>query len=92
MRYSGGEEADLSARPRFRNASIMWDPKIDAGLGFVLNSSHIFAFVHRDANFSMAEGGMQNPVNQDSFIAPILWQGNMATNLRAALGKWTGAT
>jgi len=31
-------------------------------------------------------------VNQDSFLAPILFQGNMATNLRAAHGKLTGLT
>ncbi len=92
IRYSGGEEADLSARPKYRGASIMWDPKCQSGIGYVLNSNHIFAFSHRDANFTMPESGLQTPVNQDAFIAPILWQGNMATNLRAGLGKWTGAT
>jgi hypothetical protein len=59
---------------------------------YVLNSKHIFAFVHRDADFAMADGGLQTPVNQDAFIAPILWQGNMGTNLRNALGILAGIT
>jgi hypothetical protein len=48
--------------------------------------------VHRDAYFSMGPEGMQSPVNQDSFLAPILFQGNMGCNLRSSLGKLTGLT
>lgn len=92
IRYSGGEEADLSAKPRFRNATVNWEAKCQSGILYLLNSRHVFAFVHRDANFSMLPSGTQNPVNQDAFVAPILWQGNMGTNLRSALGKLTGLT
>jgi len=40
----------------------------------------------------MADGGLQNPVNQDAFIAPILYQGNLGTNLRSAHGVLQGIT
>ena len=92
IRYTGGGESDLSSKPRFRAANIHWEAKCPSGTLYVLNSNHIFAFVHKDANFSMVEAGLQNPVNQDAWIAPILWQGNMGTNLRSALGKLTGLT
>lgn len=92
IRYVGGQEADLYAKPVFRNATIYWEAKCQSGTLYLLNSNHIFSFVHRDANFSMLPSGTQNPVNQDAFVAPILWQGNMGTNLRAALGKLTGIT
>jgi hypothetical protein len=92
IRYTSGGDGDLSIKPRFRGASIHWEAKCQGGTLYVLNSRHIFIFVHKDAYFSMGPAGMQSPVNQDSFLAPILFQGNMATNLRAALGKLTGLT
>ena len=92
IRYTGGGTSDLSSRPTFRGASINFESKCQSGTMYVLNSKHIFSFVHRDADFAMADGGLQNPVNQDAIIAPILYQGNMGTNLRNALGILTGIT
>ena len=92
IRYVGGEDADLSAKPRFRNAKIFWEAKCQAGIVYILNSNHIFMFVHKDADLALSDAGVQMPVNQDTFIAPILFQGNMGTNLRAGLSKLTGAT
>lgn len=92
IRYTGGGSSDLSSKPIFRGAEIHWESKCQSGVLYLLNSSHVFAFVHKDADFAMTEAGLQIPVNQDAWIAPILWQGNMATNLRSALGKLTGLT
>jgi hypothetical protein len=92
VRYVGGGEADLSTKPKYRNAKIYWEAKCQSGIGYLLNSNHLFMFVHKDADMSMLPAGKQQPVNQDAFAAPIIWQGNMACNLRAALGKFTGAT
>ena len=92
IRYTGGGTSELSSRPTFRGASINWESKVDSGYMYVLNSKHIFGFVHRDADFAMADGGLQNPVNQDAFIAPILYQGNLGTNLRSAHGVLQGIT
>jgi hypothetical protein len=90
VRYVGGKEANLYAKPKYRNADIMWEAKCQSGVLYLLNSAHVFMFVHKDADFSMAEAGPQSPVNQDAFIAPILFQGNMGTNCRQGLGKLTG--
>jgi len=92
IRYSGGAEADLSAKPVFKNTKIHWEAKCQSGTLYLLNSKHMFMFVHKDADMSMMPSGMQNPVNQDAYVAPILWQGNMACNVRSALGKLTGLT
>ena len=92
IRYTPGGEGDLSIKPRFRAADIYFESKCPSGKLYVLNSNHIFIFVHRDAYFSMGPDGMQSPVNQDSFLAPILFQGNMGYNLRSSLGKLTGLT
>ena len=92
VRYVGGGEADLSTKPKYRNAKIYWEAKCTSGVGYLLNSNHLFMFVHKDADMSMMPAGKQQPINQDGFVAPIIWQGNMATNCRQALGKFTGAT
>ena len=92
VRYAPGGEGDLSVKPRFRAASVFWEAKCQSGTLYLLNSRHIFIFVHKDAYFSMGAAGMQSPVNQDAFLAPILFQGNMATNLRSAHGKLVGLT
>ena len=49
-------------------------------------------FVHSDANFAMAEGGFQKPINQDALVTQILFQGNMACNNRRKNGKLAGVT
>jgi len=92
IRYEGGKEGNLSATPVFRAATVYWESKCSSGILYLLNSRHVFAFVHRDANFSMLNKEGQVPINQDAWVAPILWQGNMGTNMRAALGKLTGLT
>jgi hypothetical protein len=92
VRYGSGEDAELSNKPLYRGAMINWEAKCQTGVLYALNSNHMFMFSHRDADMTPSEAGMQNPINQDGFIMPILWQGNMATNLRSSLGKLTGLT
>ena len=92
VRYSPGGDGEMSIKPMFRGARIMWEAKCQSGVIYILNSNHLFYFVHRDANFSMNPEGFQRPINQDADVAQILWQGNMGTNLRSALGKVTGLT
>ena len=92
IRYAPAGSGELSIKPTFRGASIDWEAKCQSGTLYALNSNHVYAFVHQDANFMPNEAGMQNPINQDAFVMPVLWQGNMITNLRNALGKLTGIT
>jgi len=48
--------------------------------------------VHSDANFSMAEGGFQKPINQDALVTQIFFQGNLSTDNRRKQGKLAGIT
>ena len=91
IRYAGGGgKGEISINPFFRGAEFFWDGHCTDGVLYILNSNHIFLFIHKDANLAMAEGGFQRPVNQDSYSVPLLFQGNMGTNNRRKLGKMTG--
>ena len=59
---------------------------------YVLNTNHMFLYVHEDANFSETDEGLQKPVNQDSLVTQMLVMGNFAVNNRRKLGKLTGVT
>lgn len=92
IRYSPGGQGEMSIEPIFRGAKFFWDEHCQSGVLYVLNSNHIFMFVHNAADMSMPSEGFQRPVNQDELTAQILWQGNMGTNNRRKLGKMTGIT
>lgn len=92
VRYTPGGEGELSIKPAFRGAPINWEAKCQSGTLYVLNSNHIFWFVHKDANLTQVDEGFQRPVNQDAHVEQILFQGNTGTNLRAGLGKLSGIT
>tara|TARA_R110000744_G_scaffold271950_1_gene384956 strand:- start:7029 stop:7961 length:933 start_codon:yes stop_codon:yes gene_type:complete len=88
---SGGADAGIE-KLAFKGAMVEWDDYCTSGTVYVLNSNHMMMFVHGDANFAMADGGFQKPINQDALVTQILFQGNMATNNRRKLGKLTGVT
>lgn len=87
-----GAELGMTENPVYKGAEIVWSDFCPSGTLFALNSNHIMLFVHKDANFSMAEGGFQRPVNQDAYVAQILAQLGLTTNNRRKLGKLTGIT
>ena len=88
---SSGADAGLS-KLMFKGAVVEWDDYCTSGMMYMLNSQHIMFFIHSDANFAMAEGGFQKPINQDALVTQILLQGNLATNNRRKLGKLAGIT
>jgi hypothetical protein len=88
---SGGADAGIETL-KFKGASIMWDQFCTSGELHAVNSAHIGMFIHKDANFSMAEGGFQRPTNQDAFLTQILLQANVVTNNRRKGGKLSGLT
>jgi|TARA_R110000824_G_scaffold69833_2_gene179753 hypothetical protein len=94
LRYaSGANDAQMVADGlRFKTAEFIWSDYCTSGTVYVLNSSHMMFFVHRDANFSLSEEGFQKPVDQDTLVSQIFFQGNLATNNRRKLGKLTGIT
>lgn len=87
------DSADLSVpNPPFKGGEVIWDPDCPTGKMYGLNLSAAKLFVHEDANFGEAEGGLQRPVNQDSFVSQLLFQGNFLTNNRAKHTKIAGIT
>lgn len=76
----------------FKGAAVDWDDYCTSGDAYVLNSKHLHFFVHSDANFAMAEGGFQKPINQDALVTQILFMGNLATDNRRKQGKLQGIT
>ena len=87
----GGADAGIETL-KFKGAAIHWDDFCSTGELHALNSAHIGMFVHKDANFAMAEGGFQRPTNQDAFVTQILLQANLVTNNRRKGGKIEGLT
>ena len=87
----GGADAGIETL-KFKGAAIHWDAFCSTGELHALNSAHIGMFVHKDANFAMAEGGFQRPTNQDAFVTQILLQANLVTNNRRKGGKIEGLT
>ena len=87
----GGADAGIE-KLLFKGSEVQWDAYCTSGMVYVLNSKYLFMFVHSDANFAMADGGFQKPINQDALVTQILFQGNLATNNRRKLGKLAGVT
>ena len=86
---SGGADAGVD-KLKFKGTVVEWSSYCTSGVMFVLNSKHTTLFVHKDANFSMAEGGFRRPINQDALTAQILVQLNLCCDNRRKFGKLTG--
>ena len=92
IRFGAGD-ANLSVQnPPFKDGEVVWDPDCTSGTMYGMNLSAGKLFAHEDANFGEAEGGLQRPVNQDSFVSQLLFMGNWLTNNRAKFTKLTGIT
>ena len=95
MRYennpAGGADAAISVL-KFRGQDFIWSDYCTSGTVYILNLTHLFLYVHEDANFDETDEGMQKPVNQDGLVTQILFIGNMLCNNRRKLGKVTGLT
>jgi len=87
----GGADAGISTL-KFKGAEVVWDAYCTSGMLYLLNSNHLCLFVHGDANFAMADGGFQKPINQDALVTQVLFQGNLATDNRRKQGKLQGIT
>jgi len=87
----GGADAGIQVL-KFKGAEVEWDDYCTSGCVYCLNSKFIWLVVHRAANFTMADGGFQKPINQDALVTQILFQGNLVTNARKKHGKLQGVT
>ena len=87
----GGADAGVE-KLMFKGIPIEWDDYCTSGMLHLLNSNNMMLFVHSDANFKMADGGFQKPINQDALLTQIFFQGNLATNNRRKNGKLAGVS
>jgi hypothetical protein len=55
-----------------------------AAHGYFLNDNYIELVEHSDANLTVMDEA--KPHNQDGFVVPIIWMGNMVTSNRALQG------
>ncbi len=93
VRIQQGVDADAGLGAlKFKGADVIWSDFCTAQTAFVLNTNHLYLFVHEDANFSESEAGLQKPVNQDGWTEQIYFMGNLLINNRRKQGKMTGIT
>lgn len=93
VRYEDGDSANSGFKVlTFKGMPFIWSDFCTSGTVFHLNLNHLFIYVHSDANFSKSTEGLQKPINQDSLVTQIFFQGNMLCNNRRKQGKLTGVT
>ena len=63
---------------------VVLDNDIPANHMYFLNTDYLFFDCHEDANFTPGE--MQRGLNQDAFVMPILFQGNLTCSNRSLQG------
>lgn len=91
VRFSDTKMGDLGfTNLKFKNITLMFDPNVASGEMYFLNSDALKLVVHSKRNF--ARTPMVKPANQDALTGQIIWQGQLTTNNRRKLGKFTGMT
>jgi len=89
IRYTSTKEADGAfQRLKFKNMAIEFDPNVPSGECYFLNSKAMKLVTHSKRNFSKTE--MVKPANQDALVGQIIWMGQLTTNNRRKLAKFTG--
>ena len=71
---------------KYKNADVFHDggSGIGATTGYLLNTDFLELCVHSDANWTEVEE--QRAVNQDGFVIPVLWMGNLTCSNRSLQG------
>lgn len=72
----------------FRGTPVIFDAKMPANRGMLLNLKYLRLLVHRDRD--MAVRDFIAPANQDAIIGRLLWAGNVVCNNLAAQGLLYG--
>ena len=75
---------------KFKNMTLMFDPNVPSGECYFLSSDALKLVVHSKRNF--ARTPMVKPANQDALTGQIIWMGQLTTNNRRKLAKFTGMT
>jgi hypothetical protein len=89
LRFNDLRMADLGFEAiAFKGAGVVFDPDVDSGYAYLLNSDHL-EFVQKEGRW-LDMTDFQRPYNQDAKVALILSMGNLITDMRRAHGKVTG--
>lgn len=64
----------------YQGVPVILDRNVPANHMYFINTNNMFFDVHADANFTPGE--MVRPVNQDAYVMPILFMGNLTCDNR----------
>ena len=66
---------------RYKTAMVMFDPNCSATRMYGLNTKYLFFRPHPTRNFT--QGDRKDSVNQDVYVVPMYWAGNLTCSSRA---------
>lgn len=75
---------------RFKGAPIFHDPFVPTGVTYFLNTNHVYMAYLPGALFDISP--MERGTNQDAFVAPVLFEGQLVCDARKYQNKITGQT
>lgn len=89
LRYTDNNEGDAGFQNlKFKGMKLFFDPNCASAECYFLSSSALKLVVHSKRNFSRTP--MVKPANQDALTGQVIWMGQMTTNNRRKLAKFTG--
>lgn len=91
VRFEDLRMGDLSFQAlRFKSAPIFHDPYCASGTMFFLNTDYLYVAYLPGAMFDISP--MERGTNQDAFVAPVLFEGQLVTSARKYQNKLTSIT
>ena len=91
VRFEDLRVGDMSfSALRFKDAPIFHDPFVPSGTALFLNTDFIGVKYLPGAMFDISP--MERGNNQDAFVAPVLWEGQLCVSARKYQNKLTGIT
>ncbi len=68
----------------YKTAKVVYDTNCTANRSFFLNTDYLYLRPHKDRNFVVDEE--RKSFNQDAFVIPLFWGGNLTCSNRALQG------
>lgn len=73
----------------YKNCPVVYDENCPTGHGYFLNTNYLHLRPHKEVN--MKVGDKKESLNQDAFVIPILWAGNLTTSNASLQGVFKTA-
>lgn len=91
VRFEDLRMGDISFQAlRFKQAPIFHDPYVPSGTMLFLNTEYLYVAYLPGAMFDISP--MERGTNQDAFVAPVLFEGQLVTSARKYQNKLTSIT